>query len=55
MLQRALRRQVAGLEQVAERLAPHQAWELSTVKTLLNRLLKKRAVAARTVTGATRP
>lgn len=33
-------------EQVAERLAPHQAWELSTVKTLLNRLLKKRAVAA---------
>ncbi len=33
-------------EDVAAALQDRQAWELATVKTLLNRLLKKRAIAA---------
>jgi predicted transcriptional regulator len=33
-------------EDVAEAIGNSQAWELSTVKTLLNRLLKKEAIAA---------
>jgi predicted transcriptional regulator len=35
-----------GAEQVAERLANNESWQTSTVKTLLNRLLKKGAVSA---------
>ena len=33
-------------DQIAAALAPEQGWQLSTVKTLLNRLLKKGAVTA---------
>jgi predicted transcriptional regulator len=33
-------------DEIAEALAPHHGWALATVKTLLNRLLKKGAVTA---------
>jgi predicted transcriptional regulator len=33
-------------DEIAEVLAPQQGWQLATVKTLLNRLLKKGAVTA---------
>ena len=35
-----------GADEVAERLADAQRWQEATVKTLLNRLLRKRAIAA---------
>lgn len=35
-----------GAEQVAEKLATNESWQASTVKTLLNRLLKKGAISA---------
>ena len=40
------REQPLAAEEVAAAIGEAQAWELSTVKTLLNRLLKKGAVAA---------
>ncbi len=35
-----------GADEVATTLGPRQGWQLATVKTLLNRLLKKGAVTA---------
>jgi len=35
-----------GAEDVAEALSRSRSWELATIKTLLNRLLKKGAIAA---------
>jgi BlaI family transcriptional regulator, penicillinase repressor len=33
-------------EQIASAVSRHQSWTLATVKTLINRLLKKRAITA---------
>ena len=35
-----------GADEIAATLGPRQGWQLATVKTLLNRLLKKGAVTA---------
>jgi BlaI family transcriptional regulator, penicillinase repressor len=35
-----------GAEEIAQATAASQSWQVATVKTLLNRLLKKKAIAA---------
>jgi BlaI family penicillinase repressor len=46
VMQELWARSPQGADEIATALGPRQGWQLATVKTLLNRLLKKGAVTA---------
>lgn len=46
VMQELWQREPQSAEELAQTLMPAQGWQLSTVKTLLNRLLQKGAVSA---------
>lgn len=46
VMQELWQREPQSAEELAQMLTPAQGWQLSTVKTLLNRLLQKGAVSA---------